>query len=75
MLIYIGVVAFLKFLLCYDSPDTHPFISEKEKQYLAKELGSNNSTKNVRKNIPWRHILTSAPVWSLIFIQVIDTDK
>lgn len=67
---YLNTFIFLKFLLCYDNPNAHPFISDKEKQYLTKELGSNKGTKNVGKNIPWKRILTSAPVWSLIFIQV-----
>lgn len=36
----LGILWFILFsLLCYSTPDTHPFISDSEKKFLSKELG------------------------------------
>lgn len=36
----IGVLWFVVFsLICYSTPEEHPFISDEEKSYLKKELG------------------------------------
>ncbi|XP_022911273.1 putative inorganic phosphate cotransporter [Onthophagus taurus] len=55
-------------LICYSSPDTHPFISDEEKSYLRKELAESTSSKS--KKIPWRAILTSVPLWALVAAQI-----
>jgi len=51
------------FLLCYDSPATHPRISTAERQYWEKVIG----TKELAAHppTPWRKLLTSVPVWAL----------
>jgi ACS family sodium-dependent inorganic phosphate cotransporter len=54
-------------LICYSDPQSHPFISEKEKTYLEKEL---SRVTNEKKTIPWKAILTSVPVWALVAAQV-----
>jgi len=51
------------FLLCYDSPATHPRISATEREYWEKMIGATDLV--VRPSAPWRKILTSLPVWAL----------
>ncbi|XP_050311164.1 putative inorganic phosphate cotransporter isoform X3 [Anthonomus grandis grandis] len=64
----LGVLWFIFWvLLCYSDPDSHPFISDKEKEYLDRELASVSSTK---LPIPWKAILTSVPVWALVITQI-----
>ncbi|XP_072384181.1 putative inorganic phosphate cotransporter [Diabrotica undecimpunctata] len=53
-------------ILCYSSPEQHPFIGEKEKNFLKKEI-EGISTK--KPNTPWKAMLTSAPVWALVAAQ------
>ncbi|KRT78184.1 membrane transporter [Oryctes borbonicus] len=65
----LGVLWFILFtLLCYSDPESHPFITEKEKNYLRKELS--NSVSNKDKKIPWKQILTSTPLWALVVAQI-----
>lgn len=66
----IGLVWFvLWILLCYSDPESHPFVSDKEKQYLHKEIGANAiDRKDI--TIPWKHILTSGPIWALVAAQI-----
>ncbi|XP_062589041.1 vesicular glutamate transporter 3-like isoform X2 [Saccostrea cucullata] len=55
------------FCTVYDSPMMHPTLSEKERRIFTEE-GSNVTIASayVAKNIPWRKILTSVPVWALL---------
>ncbi|XP_025837209.1 putative inorganic phosphate cotransporter isoform X2 [Agrilus planipennis] len=53
-------------LICFSSPESHPYITDKEKNYLEKELGATTTTQNT----PWKQILTSVPVWALIAAQI-----
>lgn len=48
--------------VCYENPQKHPFIAEKEVQYLSDRL----STVEKSPSVPWRHILRSKPLWALI---------
>ncbi|KAL1129023.1 hypothetical protein AAG570_013555, partial [Ranatra chinensis] len=53
--------------ICYEQPSHHPFISETELSYLNEEI-----TKAKQKDIPpvpWKSILTSLPLWSLVIVQ------
>jgi len=52
-----------RFLLCYDSPATHPRISTTEREYWEKIIGARELV--ARPPTPWRKILTSLPVWAL----------
>lgn len=65
---FFGIVSFpligLLWFLVYDSPEKHPYISEKEKQYLT----DNIQVQRKKQSIPYRHILTSIPFWSLAII-------
>ncbi|KAK9881225.1 hypothetical protein WA026_015338 [Henosepilachna vigintioctopunctata] len=58
---------FLWTILCYSEPDSHPFISDEEKYYLQKKM---SITTKDKKDIPWKRILTSVPVWALVFAQI-----
>jgi len=53
------------FLLCYDSPATHPRISTAERQYWEKMIGTADLAAH--PPTPWRKLLTSVPVWALAF--------
>nr|CAI5821122.1 unnamed protein product [Callosobruchus analis] len=45
----------------FSHPVTHPFITEEEKEYLAKEIPERKLFK-----VPWRPILTSMAFWALL---------
>jgi len=51
------------FLLCYNSPSTHPRISAAELDYWERAIGSTDLAAH--PPTPWRKILTSVPVWAL----------
>ncbi|CAG9763216.1 unnamed protein product [Ceutorhynchus assimilis] len=64
----VGIVWFIFWMaLCYPDPQSHPFISQKEKEYLAEHI-ANISSKD--KVIPWKAILTSWPIWALVLAQI-----
>jgi len=50
-------------LLCYNSPSTHPRISDVERKYWETVIGATDLV--ARLPTPWRKILTSVPVWAL----------
>ncbi|KAF5284355.1 hypothetical protein FQR65_LT13572 [Abscondita terminalis] len=54
-------------LIGYSDPESHPFISDKEKQFLQKELANVSHENN---DIPWKSIWTSVPLWALIAAQI-----
>lgn len=59
-------------VLVYNSPDVHPWVSDREKEYLHKALGTvEGQTRTAeQKAIPWRHVLKSPAVLSLIIAQI-----
>ncbi|XP_046627286.1 putative inorganic phosphate cotransporter isoform X1 [Neodiprion virginianus] len=65
----IGVLWFLVFVLvCFNTPDEHPYISDKEKNFL-----TDSTNEHTHKKIPpppWRHILKSVPLWALVAAQI-----
>lgn len=64
-----GVLWFLVWvLICYNNPYEHPFISEREVKYLHERMNEHTHTKP--PPVPWRHMLSSTPVWALIAAQV-----
>ncbi|XP_014215960.1 putative inorganic phosphate cotransporter [Copidosoma floridanum] len=59
-----GILWFLLFvILCYDSPDEHPFISDAEAKFLHDRL-SQHKHREVPV-VPWGRILRSKAVWAL----------
>lgn len=58
-----------KYFICYNNPETHPFITEKEKNYLSRELGALKRRDDLPPT-PWRSLLTCPAVIALIFAQI-----
>lgn len=70
----IDIMVFLVFhvfqmLVCYNDPESDPFISKKEKDYLLATLGQ-LKRKTDLPSTPWKSIFTSPPVLVLILGQV-----
>ncbi|XP_046394203.1 sialin-like isoform X2 [Ischnura elegans] len=65
----LGIIFYLFWLLlCYDDPSQHPFAMEEEIEYLEEHLGTKRRPKPI--STPWRAILTSVPLWGLVFAQI-----
>lgn len=65
----IGVLWFVIWVLvCYNNPYEHPFISERERKFLHDRMNEHTHTRP--PPVPWRHMLSSLPVWALIAAQV-----
>lgn len=65
-----GIVWFIFFtLICYSDPESHPFISDKERNYLQQELGRLERDKDMPAT-PWKAILTSVPMAALVCAQI-----
>jgi len=65
----IGIVWFIFWaFLVFDSPDKHPRISQKEKEFLESCLTQFEAEKP--KSIPWKSIVTSVPVWAIVATHV-----
>uniref|UniRef100_A0AAX7SZG8 Sialin n=1 Tax=Astatotilapia calliptera TaxID=8154 RepID=A0AAX7SZG8_ASTCA len=63
-----GAVGLVWFVLwaffVFDSPNTHPRISEQERLYITSSLKNELSTS--ASNIPWRSIVTSMPLLAIV---------
>ena len=65
----LGVVWFIFWsLLVYDGPELHPRITPEEAQFLQLSLSECESKKPSK--IPWKQIITSAPVWAIAVTHV-----
>jgi Major Facilitator Superfamily len=54
----------------FESPEKHPRIHVREKEYILATLGSSVMRKGDEKpEIPWKEILTSKPVWIISIAQ------
>ncbi|KAI5652002.1 major facilitator superfamily domain-containing protein [Phthorimaea operculella] len=59
----LGVIWFLFWcLLCYSTPNSHPFISDEERNYLNANVMASGLHKKLDP-VPFRAILTSKPLW------------
>lgn len=56
--------------LCYDRPETNPFISEAEKAYLERKINDFDKDHSKLPATPWRSMLCSPPVMALSFSTV-----
>ncbi|XP_064642503.1 sialin-like isoform X2 [Lineus longissimus] len=54
--------------LVFDSPNEHPRISALEKDFVTKAIGKSVQKKTLK--IPWKKILTSLPIWSIVVAHV-----
>lgn len=52
------------FAVVYDSPAQHPRISDSERNFLLKVLPQDTGKQHT--SIPWRHLITSPPVWAIV---------
>nr|XP_045602405.1 sialin-like [Procambarus clarkii] len=50
-------------VLMHDSPQEHPSISSRERDYILQAI-KKGTTQHKPRNIPWRSILTSGPLWA-----------
>lgn len=61
----VGLVWFVLWVfLVFDSPNTHPRISERERLYITNSLKNELSTS--AGYIPWRSIVISGPLWAIV---------
>lgn len=67
-----GTVWFILWMFfVYDSPEQHPRIEKKEKEYILKSLGSSVVRgETTQLKTPWKAILTSTAMWMNIVAQV-----
>lgn len=54
------------FVLVYDSPAQHPRISIEERQEIESKINESLGNTTKPKNVPWRQLFTSLPVWSIV---------
>ncbi|XP_018365250.1 PREDICTED: sialin [Trachymyrmex cornetzi] len=52
------------FLLVFDSPSQHPRISAEERHAIESAIGTTTTSKHLP--VPWRALITSGPVWSIV---------
>ncbi|KAJ4428942.1 hypothetical protein ANN_25938 [Periplaneta americana] len=57
------------FLLMYNTPEEHPWISDTEKDYILSSNGE-TSKKKASPPVPWVAIFTSVPLWAHISMGV-----
>ncbi|XP_055339782.1 sialin-like isoform X2 [Paramacrobiotus metropolitanus] len=64
---FFGGVTFVWFAgwlyIGHESPSTHPRISPKERHFILFAIGTHPG--DTFRSTPWRHILTSLPVWAI----------
>lgn len=61
--------SFLQTFICYSDPNSHPFISKGEREFLETEIGQLKRNEDLPPT-PWIAILTSVPMIALVFAQV-----
>lgn len=62
-------MSFTQVLLCYDDPESHPFIKNDELDYLRLELGQKSMSQQ-KQAVPWRQMFTSVPFAAMILATV-----
>ncbi|XP_053691856.1 sialin-like [Sabethes cyaneus] len=66
----LGVVWYVFWvLLGFESPESHPFIKDKERDTLLEQFAEAKK-ETTAGPIPWKRIFTSVPIWGLIAGQV-----
>lgn len=55
--------------MCFSDPNSHPYISDKEKEYLLKHMGRLGRDHNLPP-FPWVPVFKSKEMWVLILAQV-----
>lgn len=69
----LGIVWFIFWLyLVYDTPQSHPRISNSEQAYIERcvqRVDDELSDANVAEPIPWKSIFTCVPLWAILITQ------
>jgi MFS transporter, ACS family, solute carrier family 17 (sodium-dependent inorganic phosphate cotransporter), other len=66
----LGIIWFIIFtMICYKDPASHPFIKEKEKEYLLQEMGTLSRNQKL-PSTPWKAVVTNVPMLALICAQI-----
>ncbi|XP_053607893.1 putative inorganic phosphate cotransporter [Plodia interpunctella] len=66
----LGLIWFIFWaMLCYNTPNSHPFISDEEKEYLNKTVIASGLHKKLDP-VPFKAILRSAPLWVLVMAAI-----
>lgn len=63
------LISHLQNLICYNNPESHPFISDKEKNYLLRELGQLKRRTDL-PGTPWKMLFRNPAMLALISAQV-----
>ncbi|GBP29672.1 Putative inorganic phosphate cotransporter, partial [Eumeta japonica] len=67
---FLGVVWFIFWvLLCYSTPNSHPFISDKERQFLNANVMASGLHRKLDP-VPFKAIFRSTPLWVLIMAAI-----
>ncbi|XP_014367589.2 putative inorganic phosphate cotransporter [Papilio machaon] len=68
----LGLIWFILWsIFCYSTPNTHPYISDKEKKFLNENVTSLiHSQKADLDPVPWKALVRSVPLWSLIIAAI-----
>lgn len=61
--------AFFQVFLCYSTPNSHPFISDEEKEYLNNNIIASGLHKELDPT-PFKALLRSVPLWVLVLAAV-----
>ncbi|CAH0701277.1 unnamed protein product [Spodoptera exigua] len=66
----LGIIWFIFWvLLCYSTPNSHPFISEEEKNFLNKNITASGLHKKLDP-VPFKALLRSGPLWVLVMAAI-----
>ncbi|KAK3885844.1 hypothetical protein Pcinc_009971 [Petrolisthes cinctipes] len=66
----LGILWFVAWmLLVHNTPESHPRISQEEKDYIHTTLNYQPGQPKALP-IPWRHILTSMPFWAIFVVHI-----
>jgi len=62
-----SVWCLLWWLMITDSPQTNPYISDEERDYIASSLGVGDEEVTKKKlSVPWKHVWTSIPFYAIL---------
>ncbi|XP_053959269.1 putative inorganic phosphate cotransporter [Anastrepha ludens] len=56
-------------IMCFSDPDSHPYIGDKEKEYLMTHMGRLGREHNLPR-FPWGDVFTTKEIWVLILAQI-----
>nr|XP_021183308.2 putative inorganic phosphate cotransporter [Helicoverpa armigera] len=66
----LGIIWFVFWVfLCYSTPNTHPYISDEEREYLNNTVAATGLNKKLEP-VPFKALLRSAPLWVLVMAAI-----